>query len=148
MKRGRDLESSVRATVEKLLGENIIESGLWLKCTLPTFGASPDGFGPKKKYCVEIKCPATEDTYKTYVKNGKIVGRKYYAQIQLQMHITDVKLTKFCVASPNYEQNKNVEIIDVAYDSKYVLDELLPPCIKYWTENVYDKIYAVVKGNH
>ncbi|KAG4071100.1 hypothetical protein HA402_013414 [Bradysia odoriphaga] len=70
MKRGRLLEAQVKLALEKKLGQKIADSGLWLKSDLPIFGASPDGFGPRKEYCVEIKCPATEDSYKTYARNG------------------------------------------------------------------------------
>lgn len=148
MKRGRDLESKVKLTLEKKLRVKIADSGLWLKSDNPIFGASPDGLGPRKEYCVEIKCPATEETYKTYAVNGVIVGKKYYAQCQLQMHITGIHKTKFCLADPHYEmelRNEKVEIIDVNYDRDYVLKELIAPCTKYWITNVYDKICAVLE---
>lgn len=73
MKRGRDLESDVKLVVDKILREKLTEKGLFSSSELPFFGASPDGIGPKRKYCLEIKCPSTPETYKTYVKNGKIV---------------------------------------------------------------------------
>lgn len=145
MRRGRDLEPRVRATVEEMLKEKISDAGLWLAASLPIFGASPDGFGPKKNYCVEIKCPSSEETYKTYVHKGKIAGQKYLAQIQLQMHLTNVKKTKFCVAHPDYEKSRKVEIVDVDYDANYVLKDLVTPCIRYWTENVYKKMLDVLK---
>lgn len=145
MKRGRDLESKVKLTLEKKLGVKITDSGLWLKSENPIFGASPDGFGPRKEYCVEIKCPETEATYKTYAVNGAIVGKKYYAQCQLQMHITNIHKTKFCLADPQYERNGEIEIIDINYDRDYVLKELIEPCTKFWINNVYDKICAVLE---
>ncbi|KAG4078337.1 hypothetical protein HA402_013047 [Bradysia odoriphaga] len=131
MKRGRELESKVKLALEKRLGQKIADSGLWLNSDLPIFGASPDRFGPRKEYCVEIKCPATEESYKTYVRNGVLVGKKHYAQIQLQMHITGTYKTKFCLADPNFERNGKIDIIDVNYDINYVLKELIDPCIQF-----------------
>lgn len=63
------------------------------------------------------------------------------------MHMTDIHKTKFCIADPNYERNKKVEIIDVIYDREYqyVLKELIAPSTKFCTNHVYDKIRAVVK---
>lgn len=145
MKRGRNLEADVKVAVEKMLNGKITDSGLWLQSALAIFGASPDGFGPKKKYCIEIKCPMTEQSHKTFIQRGKIVGKKYIAQVQLQMHLTKVSQTKFCVADPDFETNRKVEIIDVQYDEKYVTKELVEPCMKYWIENVYEKIREVVK---
>lgn len=145
MRRGRDLETEVKLRVEELLKEKVYERGLFLSSEIPCFGASPDGIGPKKKYCVEIKCPATPDTYKTCVRNGKVVAKHYFAQIQLQMHITKIHQTKFCVADPDFEQNRKVEIIDVTYDQNYVLKELIDPCTKFWKKEVYPKICDVVK---
>ncbi|KAG4076478.1 hypothetical protein HA402_014442 [Bradysia odoriphaga] len=145
MKRGRELESKVKLALEKRLGHKITDSGLWLKSDLPIFGASPDGFGPRKEYCVEIKCPATEKSYKTCASKGVLVGKKHYAQVQLQMHITSTYKTKFCLTDPDFEHNGKIEIIDVNYDKKYVLKELIDPCLKFWTEHVYDKILAIVK---
>lgn len=124
--------------------EKITEKGLFLSSDLPYFGASPDGIGPKKKYCLEIKCPATPETYKTYVQNGKIVGKQYYAQVQLQMHITKIYETKFCIADTDFESNGKVDIIDVTYDKSYVLKELIVPCVKFWEEHVYSKICDVI----
>lgn len=85
MKRGRELEPLVKSAVEKLLGEKITDTGLWLQPDFPIFGASPDGIGPKNKYCVEIKCPLSKDTYKNYIIRGKTVGKKYIAQ-QYPLH--------------------------------------------------------------
>ncbi|KAG4069882.1 hypothetical protein HA402_009589 [Bradysia odoriphaga] len=129
MKRGRLLKAQVKLALEKKLGQKIADSDLWLKSDLPIFGASPDGFGPRKEYCVEIKCPAIEDSYKT----------------QLQMHITNTYKTKFCLADPHFERNGKIEVIEVNYDRDYVLKELITPCLKFWNEYVYAKICAVAK---
>ncbi|KAG4079678.1 hypothetical protein HA402_009064 [Bradysia odoriphaga] len=145
MKRGRELEPCVKLAVEKLLGEKITDTGLWLQSELPIFGASPDGIGPKNKYCVEIKCPLTKESYKNYILRGGTVGKKYIAQVQLQMHLTKIKKTKFCVADPEFEANKKVEIVDIDYDETYVVKEVIEPCTKYWMENVYKKIRKVVE---
>lgn len=71
MKRGRELESKVKQAVEKKLHMKTSDSGLWLKSEIPIFGASPDGIGPRKEFCVEIKCPETKQTDKKYAVNGQ-----------------------------------------------------------------------------
>lgn len=78
---------------------------------------SPDGILTKNTV-VEIKCPATENTLKNYLNNNKI-AEKFYAQIQLQMHVTGFKKGLFCVASPNFETNNEIYIKNVDYDESY-----------------------------
>lgn len=57
----------------------------------------------------------------------------------------DHKKTKLCLADPNYERNKKIEIIDVNYNQEYVLKKLIDPCTKYRIKNVYNKICAVTE---
>lgn len=61
------------------------------------------------------------------------------------MHITCIYKTKFCLADLNFERNGKIEIIDVAYDEKYVLEKLIEPCLQFWTEHIYNKLHAVLK---
>ncbi|GBP65901.1 hypothetical protein EVAR_89394_1 [Eumeta japonica] len=90
MKRGRILEDEVRKN-----------------------SGSPDGICENS--IIEIKCPMSQKTVKTYVNNGKPT-QKFYVQMQLQMLLTGHKKGYFCVADCNYSANKKVDIMEIMYD--------------------------------
>lgn len=114
MKRGRILESSVRKAVENKLNKKIKSCGLFVSREYPMIAASPDGM--LKDALVEIKCPTSDKTKVTYVKNG-VIADKYLAQVQLQMYTTGVKKCYFCVADVDFEKSKNVEIISILFNN-------------------------------
>ncbi|KAJ8909481.1 hypothetical protein NQ315_015411, partial [Exocentrus adspersus] len=116
MKRGRNLELSVRKTVSNKLKKKITSCGLYVCGENPMIAASPDGL--LKDAVIEIKCPAKTKTKDSYIKNG-VITEKCKAQVQLQMYATGVEKCYFCVADSNCEETKNVDIILVTYDSDY-----------------------------
>lgn len=65
MNRGRQLEQSVVAVVEKQLNKKLNKSGLILIPKFPLFGASPDAIG--EDFVVEIKCPSTEKSISYFI---------------------------------------------------------------------------------
>ncbi|RVE48496.1 hypothetical protein evm_006807 [Chilo suppressalis] len=114
MKRGRVLESKVREAVEKKLGKKIKECGLFISPQNPFLAGTPDGICDSE-ICIEIKCPTSEKTFKNYIKDGKVT-QKYMAQLQVQMYVTNLKITYFCVADYNFEDTNDVEVLLVKYD--------------------------------
>ena len=133
MKRGRILESSVRKAVENKLNKKIKSCGLFVSREYPMIAASPDGM--LKDALVEIKCPTSDKTKVTYVKNG-VIADKYLAQVQLQMYTTGVKKCYFCVADVDFEKSKNVEIISILFNNDYVTN-LINSLATFWTSNIY-----------
>ena len=119
MKRGRRLKQDVVKVAEQEIGEKINKCGLFIKQDSPIFAASPDGIG--SNFVVEIKCPFTTRTAKTYIVRGN-VAKKFYSQVQWQMFICNKPKAYFIVADPNFETNKKVSIKIVEYNNEYAMD--------------------------
>ena len=99
MKRGRRLQQDVVKVVEDEIGENINKCGIFINQNSPIFDASPDGIG--SNFVVEIKCPFTTRTAKTYIVRGN-VAKKFYSQVKWQMFICNKPKSYFVVATPQF----------------------------------------------
>lgn len=141
MKRGRRLEDLVKITLNKKLGE-ISQCGLYICQEHSMLAASPDGI-LNGDTVIEIKCPINKTTTQNYVSNNQITA-KYYAQVQLQMHITKLKKCLFCVASHDFEKNNEVNIVPINYDAKYIND-LLCQLVTFWKKYIYPLLYDSTK---
>lgn len=120
--------------LKKKTKQRFSKSGLILLPSLPIFGASPDGLSDK--FVLEIKCPLSEKSKLKYVtKNGKI-GAKFEAQMQLQMHFSEKKNALFCVASPDFESNNKVDVIEVEYN-KYFTEALILKAQNFWEKEIW-----------
>lgn len=133
MKRGRKLERSVIKSVQNILKKRVKPCGLFLSPQYPMIAASPDGIC--KDAVIEVKCPTSERTKTNYIHNGRI-SEKYRAQIQLQMFVTKMRKGYFCVANPDFEDSKKVQVIVVDYDSEYV-SNLLVNVASFWKSNIF-----------
>lgn len=133
MKRGRRLEHSVIKSVQNILKKRVKPCGLFLSPQYPMIAASPDGIC--KDAVIEVKCPTSESTKTNYINNGSI-SEKYRAQIQLQMFVTKMRKGYFCVAHPDFEDSKKVDVIVVDYDSEYV-SNLLVNVASFWKSNIF-----------
>ena len=138
IKRGKFLEDDVRKEVSRLKNLKIEQSGLLLDKKWPIFGVSPDGL--TNEYVIEIKCPYNDKTINMYYKDGKL-GKKYYAQIQSQMHISQRKKGLFCIAHVDFESSKQVDVYEVLYDKDYC-ESIFKKCEKFWRDNIYDKLVS------
>jgi len=141
MKRGLALEDSVLSVVEGIVGSKLKKTGLHLLPCWPIFGASPDAIN--RDTIVEIKCPQSEKTLPNYIGRGGQVGRKFLAQMHLQMLLTGRKKGLFCVADPKFETNSIVHIAHVTYNDKYA-SELLSLSLKFWKTNIFPKLLATI----
>ncbi|XP_063547176.1 uncharacterized protein LOC134754765 [Cydia strobilella] len=137
MKRGRKLEHSVQKTVSNKLKRKITSCGFYVCQEYPIIGASPDGV--MKDAIIEIKCPTKAKLKEKYLKNG-LITEKCKAQVHMQMYATGIKKCYFCVADSNFETTKNVEIIEVTYDSGYV-HNLIQKLVIFWKTNIYPVLY-------
>lgn len=111
MERGTRLEPLVFDELKKSYVD-IRKCGLLLKNSVPIFGASPDG--------CEIKCPSKESNVPNYIKNN-IINKKYFAQIQLQMHMSGRKKGIFVVAQPTFEKDRQLILKEVQYEKKTIV---------------------------
>jgi len=136
MKRGRNLEWQVVKQVEKKTNEQFQKCGLILDPAFPIFGSSPDAINDK--YVLEVKCPTSLRTKEHFVKNG-ILSDKSSAQIQLQMFLSKREQGFFCVASPDFEKTKEVDVYPVDLDVKYV-EETMAKCTAFWKQFVFPKL--------
>ncbi|XP_045493660.1 uncharacterized protein LOC123697005 [Colias croceus] len=133
MKRGRELELSVIKIVQNKLKKKFKPCGVFLSTKYPMVAATPDGIS--KDAVVEVKCPTSEETKLNYLKEGQVM-QKYFAQVQIQMYVTNKKKGYFCVAHPDFEQSKKVDIVLINYDDEYVND-LLQNVETFWKVNIY-----------
>lgn len=136
IQRGTNLEDQVFNVLKnemQLQGHKLRQCGLFVDEALPHFGASPDGIADD--FVVEIKCPATPKTYSEYI-SVETLQRRYFAQIQLQMHITKRKKALLGVADLNFERNKKVVKVWIDYDADYV-KELIDEANYFWIQAVY-----------
>nr|CAI5829263.1 unnamed protein product [Callosobruchus analis] len=89
-----------------------------MKKEYPIFGASPDGISDE--VVIEIKCRASKEAIPRYVVNNDF-QKKFWYQIQAQMFFCNKPNDFFCVASPDFEKNKLVDIVNVDFDKDVVL---------------------------
>lgn len=137
--RGKVLETEVLKEVSKQRKLIIEKAGLYLKKEYPIFGASPDGI--TDEYILEVKCPSKEKTVDRYIQQGKI-NIKFICQMQMQMLFANKRKGLFCVASPTFETNRNVTVIEVEYDEK-LISGILRTSEQFWK----NAIFPVLSGN-
>lgn len=99
MENGNDLEKEARNAVELEYGTPITQVGLlemneYVVC-------SPDGL-VKDDGLVEIKCP-TNRVFVEYLYFKKI-DPKYFAQMQMQLLISEREWVDYCVYNPNFSK--------------------------------------------
>lgn len=141
MQRGTNLEDKVFNVLKKeMSSHNLKKCGIYLDPFLPNMAASPDGIADT--FVLEIKCPATPKTYAEYICVERL-QRKYYGQIQLQMHITKRKRALLGVADLHFERNKKVTKVWIDYDEEYVND-LIDEANAFWI----NAIFPVLKRKH
>ncbi|XP_046972719.1 uncharacterized protein LOC124539378 [Vanessa cardui] len=141
MKRGRILEDSVRQTLKQVLNKNIRKCGLILSSKYPMIAGSPDGIC--QDYIIEIKCPTTAKTNLNYIKDGKPT-EKYYIQIQIQMYLAKLKKCIFCIADPNFTENKKIETFYVNFNEQFVINIIENSLIPFWKKHIYPLLYQSV----
>ncbi|XP_058447998.1 uncharacterized protein LOC131428239 isoform X2 [Malaya genurostris] len=132
MKRGTDLEGHVFAVLKKQY-PSLRETGLVLDPQFPWMGASPDGISDD--FVLEIKCPYTPKTYECYIDVKKL-SKKYFAQIQLQMHMTHKTKALLGVAALDFERTRNVTQVWIEYDREYVAN-VMKEAFEYWRKGIF-----------
>lgn len=135
MKRGRELEPAVVNALKQQIGD-IVQCGIILSPEYPALGASPDGLTADGQAVVEVKCPASEKSFSRYIKRDGTVAARHQAQMQMLMHMSGRSSAFFCVASPQYEVDKNIAIVKVLYDQEYC-KKLLLKCQRFWENTVF-----------
>ncbi|XP_050077779.1 uncharacterized protein LOC126564728 [Anopheles maculipalpis] len=141
MKRGTDLEGHVLAELCKEYPD-LRDIGLVLDPECPWMGASPDGICDE--FVLEIKCPYTPKTYACYVDVKKL-SPKYFAQIQLQMHITHRRKALLAVAALDFEKTKHIAKVWIEYDEQYVKD-IMEHAFEFWRKAIFTALLRKRKG--
>lgn len=135
MKRGTDLEGHVFAVLKKQY-PSLRNTGLVLDPRFPWMGASPDGISDD--FVLEIKCPYTPKTYECYIDVKKL-SKKYFAQIQLQMHMTHKTKALLGVAALDFEKTRNVTQVWIEYDREYV-NAIMKEAFEFWQKGVFSAL--------
>lgn len=127
MSRGTRLESQVLEVVSQKLKMSFLR--IMSHPKYPIFSASPDAI--TVDYTVEIKCPSNDKSYFHLIDRSGKITHKCNAQVQLQMHMSGRKKSFFCVASPEFEKNKQVKILPIDYEPKYIT-ALMVKALNFW----------------
>lgn len=114
--------------------------GLLLSADQPVFGASSDGIS--STHVLEIKCPLTAKTKQNYINAKGDIVLKVKSQMQLQMAFSGRQMGFLWVADPDFEKNKNVEIVYLSYDYEY-LRCLIERGLHFWTESIWPILMSV-----
>lgn len=99
----------------------------------PFLAASPDGL--HNDFVLEIKCPATQNTYEQYIDINRL-SKKYFAQIQLQMYITGKTKAMLAVASLDFEKTRNITKIWIPFDEDYMKD-MIDQAMEFYEKAVF-----------
>lgn len=89
-------------------------------------GGSPDGMIRQDKGIIEVKCPYTPSTYIEHyllatpqevrdMKNGNVKGM-YYAQMQMNMLVTECDFCDFVSFDPRVSRSKQIKILRIPRD--------------------------------
>lgn len=133
MERGRRLEQEVLKVLEENLQTTLHRSGLLLNSNFPVIGASPDAVAED---FVEVKCPVSLKSEERYITKANRIGNKYFAQIQLQMFMQNVKKGYFCMAKHDFETSQNIIVIIINYDEQFIM-EIINNTMTFWKQNIF-----------
>jgi len=126
----------------KILEENLKitlhRSGLLLNPNFPVIGASPDAV--TKNFVVEVKCPVSLKSEERYITKDNQIDNKYFAQIQLQMFMQNVKKGYFCMAKHDFETSQNIIVICVDYDEQFLM-KIINKAMNFWKQNIFPLLF-------
>lgn len=134
MKRGKDLEEKV---LKRFKGCS--RPGLFISESLPFLGASPDGMADD--FVIEVKCPSKLATVSNFIDVNNVPTPKCMAQMTLQMKLARKKKCKFCVASPTFETDEKVTVVDVFYN-ELLAEQLISDAYDFWCEAIFPKLFS------
>ncbi|KAF6205782.1 hypothetical protein GE061_019957 [Apolygus lucorum] len=133
MKRGRRLEDAVISKMIPKCGKG----GFFIDDVSPIFGASPDGI--TDDLVVEVKCPSKASSMKNFITQAGRPTSKVLAQVQLQMHVCKRRKALLGVASPNFEVDNEVTVIEIQYEEEYCQD-LMRQAQVFWEKAIFSKL--------
>ena len=142
MERGKRLESKVLCALQNKERLQCYKSGLLLSPIFPILGASPDAIGDD--FIVEIKCPNSDKSFKTFLPSKDTISQKCKAQMQLQMFMAKRKKGLFCVAHPDFESSKNITYLWIDFDENYTAS-ITEKAILFWKNHIFHKLLHSIK---
>lgn len=113
MEQGNILEDQARTLYEFETGNTVEQVGFVEENEY--CGCSPDGFILDRTSGIEIKCPQ-DNTYAKYLYDG-IIKPEYYAQMQMQMLLTNCRQWNYVVYNPHFD--KQIVVTEVAADAEF-----------------------------
>lgn len=114
MEQGNELEDQARTLFELETGLTVEQVGFVESDEF--CGCSPDGFILERTSGIEIKCPQ-DNTYAKYMYDG-IIKPEYYAQMQMQMLLTNCSYWYYVVFNQNFD--KQIIIKKVTADNDFM----------------------------
>ena len=117
---GRETEPAARQEYSLVTSNTVHDSGLIIARNFPWLCASPDGLVCKENELIvlEIKCPISGQDGKIdvpYIVNGALKkSHPYYAQVQIQLFVSDAQLCHFYVYG-----TRNSNLIIIERDDKF-----------------------------
>ena len=137
------MEPQVIDVVAKLRNlESVEKFGLVLDSRYPHFGASPDAVS--EEYVIEVKCPTSAHTKTHYVKTNGNVTEKVLAQVHLQMLLCRKMKALLCVASPDFETSREVQVVEIDYFPQFI-HEMIRKADDFWKTFIFPKLVSFVR---
>lgn len=86
-------------------------------------GGSPDGMIREEKGLIEIKCPFTPETHQDYLlfeqpEDLKEYNLQYYAQMQLNILVTECDFCDFVAFDPRTSASKQLKVLRIPKDEE------------------------------
>lgn len=115
----------------KEMGGNFTKCGTWIDRYRCYISATPDAVNDERDRIVEIKCPFSVKDEKPqkvkYLSSGHLkTTHRYYTQVQMQMHVSEIHSCDFVVWTP-----KGIYIQGIKYNAELV-SSYLNDCDVYY----------------
>ena len=148
-------ESDARKRYAESTGYEVLEVGfIPMKGYEQFFGGSPDGYVRYDDGIIEIKCPFNPEIHQDYLllqspEELKEFRPQYYAQMQVNMMVTDTSFGDFISFDPRTSRSRQLKVLRVPKDE--VLCKLLMERVElakqYYKERMkqIDNAEAIIK---
>lgn len=136
-------ESVAITEYEEFFGDKVEKCGLFIDTIHNWLAATPDGLIRHQNKIIEVKCPYSlrNDLPLNAIfldKDGLNKRHSYYAQVQIQMHVTRMRKADFIIWTP-----KGLHVESVQYDENFILDAL--PKLKTYYEKIFSEMFFKLK---
>lgn len=139
VKWGLTHESTALKEYCKIVSGNFSKCGTMIDHNRCYISATPDAVDSKRETIVEIKCPYSVKDDKPqkvkYLSTGQLrTNHRYYTQVQMQMHVSQIHNCDFVVWTPH-----GIYIQGIKYNAELVSNYLID-CDFYY-KNIFSKTF-------